>query len=67
MSIKLYKDQKKSLYQIEKELGLAGRTLYLYANGTRNIDNMKIGMLVDIAQAEGIPYPELYEKIKERK
>ena len=35
---KLYKEQKHSLYEIQKEIGVSKITLYNYANKKRKID-----------------------------
>ena len=49
--IKLYKDQKISIYKIQKELGLPINTpfLYNYAKGKRSIKNMDIDTLIKIS------------------
>lgn len=62
---KLYKEQKHSLYEIQKAIGVSKITLYNYANKKRNIDNMPTKMLLDIAYYEKIEPNELIKKIKE--
>lgn len=63
--IKLYKEQKTSLYQIQKDLNYGMYTLYRYAKGQRKIENMPINMLFDISIYLGIEPGVLYEKMKE--
>lgn len=62
---KLYKKQKHSLYDIQKRIGVSRITLYNYANKKRNIDNMPISMILDIASYEQIEPNELIKNIKE--
>ena len=63
--IKLYKDQKISIYKIQKELGLPINTpfLYNYANGKRSIKNMDIDTLIKISYILKEEPNELYKKI----
>lgn len=63
--IKLYKDQKISIYKIQKELGLPINTpfLYNYAKGKRSIKNMDIDMLIKISYIVKEEPNELYKKI----
>lgn len=65
--IKLYKDQKISIYKIQKELGLPINTpfLYNYAKGKRSIKNMDIDMLIKISYILKEEPNELYKKILE--
>ena len=65
--IKLYKDQKISIYKIQKELGLPINTpfLYNYAKGKRSIKNMDIDMLIKISYIVKEEPNELYKKILE--
>ena len=62
---KLYKEQKHSLYDIQKRIGVSKITLYNYANKKRNIDNMPLKMILDIALYEKIEPNELIKRIKE--
>lgn len=62
---KLYKEQKHSLYEIQKKIGVSKITLYNYANKKRNIDKMPISMILDIAYYEEIEPSELIKRIKE--
>lgn len=62
--IKLYEEQKMSLSQMQKELGLAHYTLYRYANREVPIDRMEVGMFLKMAYLlKEKPY-DLYLKIK---
>lgn len=65
--IKLYKDQKISIYKIQKELGLPINTpfLYNYAKGKRSIKNMDIDMIIKISYILKEEPNELYKKILE--
>ena len=62
---KLYKEQKHSLYDIQKRIGVSKITLYNYANKKRNIDNMPLKMILDIALYEQMEPNELVKRIKE--
>lgn len=62
---KLYKEQKHSLYEIQKAIGVSRITLYNYANKKRKIENMPIQMILDIAHFEKIEPNELIKRIKE--
>ena len=62
---KLYKEQKHSLYEIQKEIGVSKITLYNYANKKRKIENMPSKMILDIACFEGIEPNVLMNSIKE--
>lgn len=62
---KLYKEQKHSLYEIQKEIGVSKITLYNYANKKRKIEKMPIKMILDIAYFEKIEPNELVKRMKE--
>ena len=62
---KLYKGQKHSTYEIHKAIGVSKDTLYKYIRNERNVENMPIKMLMDIAYFEKIEVNELFEKLKE--
>ena len=62
---KLYKEQKHSLYEIQKEIGVSKITLYNYANKKRKIENMPSKMILDIACFEGIEPNVLMNSIRE--
>jgi hypothetical protein len=63
--IKLFEEQKISLYKMQKDLNYGIYTLYRYARGQRRIENMPINMLFDISIYLGIEPGVLYEKMKE--
>ena len=63
--IKLFEEQTKSLYVIQKELNLGMYTLYRYANGQRKIENMPIKLLSKLSNYLGIDKYTLYEKMCE--
>ena len=62
---KLYKEQKHTLYEIQKAIGVSKITLYNYANKKRDIESMPIKMVLDIAYFEKIEPNELIKRIKE--
>lgn len=61
---KLYEKQKHTIYEIQKELGISKDTLYRYIRKQRNIDNMPVKILLDIAYFEKIEPNKLYREIK---
>lgn len=65
--IKLYKDQKISIYKIQQKLGLPKSSpfLYNYANGKRSIKNMDIDTIIKISYILKEEPNELYRKILE--
>lgn len=67
MGLKLYKNQKHSIYQLQKEIGVAKDTLYRYARGTRDVEKMPIPMLLSIAFCEKIEPNKLYKAMIEYK
>lgn len=60
MSLKLYKEQKNTIYKIQKELGLSKDYLYKYARGEIKISKMPGSLLLKIARCEHIDYKKLY-------
>lgn len=62
---KLYKGQKHSTYEIQKAIGVSKDTLYKYIRNERNVENMPIKMLMDIAYFEKTEVNELFKKLKE--
>lgn len=62
---KLYKGQRHSTYEIQKAIGVSKDTLYKYIRNERNVENMPIKMLMDIAYFEKTEVNELFEKLKE--
>lgn len=65
MALKLYKEQKHTIYEIQKEIGVAKDTLYRYARGTRKVEKMAPKMLIAIAYYEKIEANKLYEAMLE--
>nr|DAP56948.1 MAG TPA: Regulatory protein-modification, helix-turn-helix, transcriptional regulator, DNA [Caudoviricetes sp.] len=61
--IKLFEGQKVSLYQVQKDLGLGIYTLYRYAKGQRNVENMPTKMVFDLAYYFKIEVNTLYKKM----
>lgn len=47
--IKLYEEQKVSIYKIQKDLGLDRMRLYRYANGIISIDKIPAKLVLDLA------------------
>lgn len=62
--IKLYEEQKHSIYYLQKELGLSKYALYHYTR-THNIKNMPVGLILDIAYLEKVEPNWLYERMIE--
>lgn len=62
---KIYKEQKHTLYEIQKMTGLNKYTLYKYANNISNAENMRFDTLCKIAYVEGLEPTELLRKIKD--
>lgn len=60
MSLKLYEEQKNTIYKIQKELGLSKDYLYKYARGEIKISKMTGSLLLKIARCEHIDYKKLY-------
>ena len=60
---KLFKEQKASLYKIQKDLGLEIKRLYRYADGTCKIESMPTELLVKLAVYFEIRPQYLYEKM----
>lgn len=62
---KLYKEQKNTIYRIQKETGLCKNALYKYINGISDIRNMRFNTLKKIAEIEEIDPLILLDKIVE--
>ena len=62
---KLYKEQKHSLYELQKELNLDKMRLYRYASGQFKIEKMPINLLNGIARIEKLEPNDLFKKMKE--
>lgn len=63
--LKLYEEQKHTIYEIQKAIGVGKDTLYRYARGTRNVEKMAPKMLIAIAYFEKIEVNKLYEAMLE--
>ena len=63
--VKLYKEQKNSIYKLQKLCGLGKDTLYKYARGYRKIENMPVNIILKISHYEKINPNELIEKMIE--
>lgn len=63
--LKLYAEQKNSIYSLQKKIGCGKDTLYKYARKEVNIDNMKVDIILKIAHLEQIEVNELSRKMKE--
>ena len=63
--MKLYKEQKNTIYELQKELDLSINTLYNYARGRTDIDKMQIGTLIKMAKLEHKEPISLYYAMKE--
>lgn len=65
MSKKLYSEQKHTIYEIQKAIGVSNRTLYRYAKGERQIKNMPIKTILDIANFEKTEPNKLFKAMLE--
>lgn len=63
--MKLYKEQKNTIYELQKQLDLSINTLYKYARKQTSIDKMPIGTLLGIAKIEEIEPIKLYYDMEE--
>ena len=59
--VKLFEEQKHTLYELQKKIGLSRSWLYDYANGRYNIEKMPANVILRIAQIESIEPNELYK------
>lgn len=62
--LKLYEEQKHTIYEIQNHLGLSRYTLYGYAKGTKDIGSMQLYLFIELAKFEGLDPVTLYKKIK---
>lgn len=62
---KLYAEQKRSLYEIQKELNVAHDTLYRYVREPNKIKSMPMYLLEGIAELEGLDALTLRNKMLE--
>lgn len=68
--IKLYEEQKNTLYELQNKMGLSRTWLYEYAKGRYDIEKMPVGVFMKIAQIENIEPKKLYKMMidyKDRK
>lgn len=63
MNLKLYEEQKNSIYSLQKKMNLSKDCLYKYARGERLIKNMPVKTLLDIAMYENIEPNKLFRKM----
>lgn len=62
---KLYENQKYSIYEMQKILGLDCKRLYRYADRSISIDKMPVNIILGISNIEKIEPNELFKKMKE--
>lgn len=62
---KLYENQKHSIYEMQKKLGLDCKRLYRYANKSISIDKMPVNIILGISNIEKIEPNELFKKMEE--
>ena len=63
--LKLYKEQKGTIYEIQKDLKLSKYAIYKYVKGLSKIENMRWGTVERIAEQQKINSKELYKKMVE--
>lgn len=61
---KLYENQKHSIYELQKMLGLDCKRLYRYADKSINIEKMPVNIILGISNIEKIEPNELFEEMK---
>ena len=61
---KLYKNQKHSIYELQKMLGLDCKRLYRYADKSISIEKMPVNIILGISNIEKIEPNELFEEMK---
>lgn len=61
---KLYENQKHSIYELQKMLGLDCKRLYRYADKSISIEKMPINIILGISNIEKIEPNELFEEMK---
>ena len=65
MNLKLYEEQKNSIYSLQKKMNLSKDCLYKYARGERLVKNMPVKTLLDIAYLEKVEPNLLFAKMLE--
>lgn len=63
-NIKLFENQKKSVYKLMKETGVSCSTIYYYTSKGGKIEDMGLGLAKRIADAEGISLDTFYKNVK---
>ena len=61
---KLYENQKHSIYELQKMLGLDCKRLYRYADKSISIEKMPVNIILGISNIEKIEPNELFEEMK---
>ena len=63
--IKLFENQKESIYKIQQNLNLDKMRLYRYADGSLNVRNMPAELILKLANYFKIEPNKLYEEMIE--
>ena len=61
--IKLYEEQKNTLYELQNRIGLSKTWLYEYAKGKYNIEKMPVGVFMKISEIEKIETIKLFKSM----
>lgn len=61
---KLYENQKHSIYELQKMLGLDCKRLYRYADKSISIEKMPVNIILGISNIEKKEPNELFEEMK---
>lgn len=61
--LKLFEEQKESLYKVQKGIGCGIYTLYRYAQGQRSVKNMPAKIVCDLANYFKIEVNDLYDRM----
>jgi len=61
---KLYENQKHSIYELQKMLGLDCKRLYRYADKSISIEKMPVNIILGISNIEKLEPNELFEEMK---
>ena len=62
---KLYENQKHSIYELQKILGLDCKRLYRYADKSISIEKMPVNIILGISNIEKIEPNQLFKEMKE--
>ena len=63
--IKLFDEQRESIYKIQKDLGLHKMRLYRYANGSLDVNNMPVELILQLSNYFKIEPNKLFKEIKD--